>query len=132
MIRFFLTFAAFSGAIGVLLGAFAAHGLKAQLSAAQLQVFETGVRYQMLHALALFAVGWLWIRYGHGLTRTAGIAFVVGTTLFSGSLYLLACRDLLGIAHWKWLGPITPLGGVAFVVGWVLLGISILKIKDLG
>jgi uncharacterized membrane protein YgdD (TMEM256/DUF423 family) len=131
MTRFLLAFASFSGGVGVLLGAFAAHGLKAQLSDTNLNVFETGVRYQMLHALALFAVSWLWIRHGHGLTRSAGIAFVMGTVLFSGSLYLLACRELLGIAHWKWLGPITPLGGVAFLVGWILLGISVLKIKDL-
>jgi uncharacterized membrane protein YgdD (TMEM256/DUF423 family) len=131
MTRLFLAFASFSGAMAVLLGAFAAHGLKSQLTVAQLAVFETGVRYQMVHALALLCIGLLRLRDPAPLTGAAGTAMMVGTVLFSGSLYLLSTRELLGIAHWKWLGPITPLGGLAFVAGWVLLGIAVLRWRGL-
>lgn len=100
--------------IAVVLGAFAAHGLKGHLDAAALQTFETGVRYQMYHALALVFCATLAERWR---TATAGWCFVAGILLFSGSLY--------GIALWKlsWLGPVTPLGGVAFLIGWLLLAL---------
>lgn len=127
MTKCFLGFAAFSALLAVAMGAFGAHGLKPHLSAEQLDVWETGVRYQMYHALALFAVTGLLIRAAHPLYGAAGIAFICGTILFSGSLYLLATRNLLGISGWQWLGPVTPLGGLAFVVGWLLLGIAVLR-----
>lgn len=129
MTRFLLVFASFSAAVSVALGAFAAHGLKPHLTAAQLAVFETGVRYQMVHALALLFLGLLRMREPVPLTGAAGLAMVIGTLFFSGSLYLLAARDILGISHWRWLGPITPLGGTAFLAGWILLGVGMLRWK---
>ncbi len=101
--------------LAVALGAFGAHGLRQRLTPEMLSVFEVGVRYHVYHAFALFAVAWISIRNPGTLAQTSGWAFVVGIVLFSGSLYLLALTGT------KWLGAITPLGGVAFLVGWVLL-----------
>jgi uncharacterized membrane protein YgdD (TMEM256/DUF423 family) len=106
---------AIAAGVGVGLGAFGAHGLKSKLTLEMLAVFETGVRYQMYHALALLAVGWAASRFEHPLINVAGWAFVVGILIFSGSLYVLS------IAGIRWLGAITPIGGLAFIVGWVAL-----------
>jgi uncharacterized membrane protein YgdD (TMEM256/DUF423 family) len=103
------------GALAVALGAFAAHGLRSALSAADLATFETGVRYQMYHALALLAVAWAVDRWGGTTATFAGWAFVAGIVLFSGSLYLLVLTGP------RWLGAVTPIGGVAFLLGWALL-----------
>ena len=97
------------------LGAFATHGLKPTLSPDSLAVFETGVRYQMYHALAVIAVGLMLGRMGGWLFATAGWLFTAGIVLFSGSLYVLA---LTGITTF---GAITPLGGLAFLAGWACL-----------
>ena len=97
-------------------GAFGAHSLKAILTPDMLAVFETGVRYQMYHALALFAVGWAAHQYPQAFFHIAGWLFAAGIVLFSGSLYVLA---LSGV---RWLGAITPLGGVLFLAGWGTLG----------
>lgn len=112
--RLFLTLAPLLAGLSVAAGAFASHALKAQLSDRSLEIFETGARYQMYHALGLLLVGVLLSRAeaGQGLLTATGWAFLVGIALFSGSLYALS---LSGI---KWLGAITPLGGVAFLVGW--------------
>ena len=110
--------AALNGLIAVALGAFAAHGLKSHLEPGRLATFEVGVRYQMYHALALLAVAWLSSARPSGAVTAAGVCFVVGIVLFSGSIYGLA---LLG---WRWLGPITPLGGVGFLVGWFMLAVA--------
>lgn len=110
----------------VALGAFGAHGLKESLSPERLEIFHTGVRYQFYHAFALLFLG-LWAKTSpeNKMISRAGIAFFIGIVLFSGSLYMLSIRDLV---NWpvSWLGPITPLGGVSFIVGWVfvLLGIN--------
>jgi uncharacterized membrane protein YgdD (TMEM256/DUF423 family) len=115
--RVFLTLGALSALVSVAAGAFGAHALRAQLSSDLLDTFETAARYQMYHALALLAVG-LWLTRsseGSGWASAAGWLFVAGTVLFSGSLYLLA---LSGV---RWLGAITPLGGVAFLLGWAAL-----------
>jgi uncharacterized membrane protein YgdD (TMEM256/DUF423 family) len=109
------------GALSVVLGAFGAHALKARLSPEQLQTFETGVRYQMYHALALLLLAALFTRLAPGFARASGWCFVLGAVLFSGSLYLLAT------AGWRWLGPITPFGGLCFIVGWVLLAAAALR-----
>lgn len=101
--------------VGVALGAFGAHGLKTRVSPELLVVFETGVRYQMYHALGLLAVGWAMSRNPLPSIRVAGILFVTGIVLFSGSLYLMT---LTGAG---WLGAITPLGGLAFILGWLFL-----------
>jgi uncharacterized membrane protein YgdD (TMEM256/DUF423 family) len=115
--RLFLTIGVLSAGTSVVLGAFAAHGLKARLDAASLSAFQTGVTYQFLHSLALCVLA-LWLRQIVRVTANddaavvAGFAFIVGIVLFSGSLYALS----LGTP--RWIGPVTPLGGMAFVVGW--------------
>jgi uncharacterized membrane protein YgdD (TMEM256/DUF423 family) len=118
MLRSFLMLAAFFGFTGVALGAFAAHGLKNRLSADYLAIFHTGVTYQLVHTLALFGVALLATHIPGRIVTWAGISFVIGILLFSGSLYLLT---LTGITK---LGIITPLGGVAFLVGWLCLGLA--------
>ncbi len=118
MARLFLLLAAFGGFSGVALGAFAAHGLKARLSPEYLAVFQTGVHYQLIHSLALLAVALLMLQAPQALLRVSGSLFALGMLLFSGSLYLLT---LTGISK---LGMITPLGGLAFLAGWLCLGIT--------
>lgn len=104
---------AVSAGLAVAAGAFGAHALRERVDARALEVFETAARYQMYHALALMFVAWLADRApASGSVRLAGWAFVVGTVVFSGSLYLLTLTGA------SWLGAITPLGGVAFLVGW--------------
>ena len=115
MDRLFFGLGALSAFIAVALGAFAAHGLKARLDPLMLNTFEIGVRYQMYHALGLLAVGWACTKWPGAWTNASGWLFVAGTVVFSGSLYLLA---LTGV---RWLGAITPLGGVAFLAGWLCL-----------
>jgi uncharacterized membrane protein YgdD (TMEM256/DUF423 family) len=116
MDRLFFALGSVSGGLAVALGAFGAHALEGRLAADLLANFETGARYQMYHALALLAVAWAVARWaGSSLPIAAGWAFVVGTLLFSGSLYLMALTGL------RWLGAVTPLGGVAFAAGWLCL-----------
>ncbi len=107
-----------SAALAVIIGAFGAHGLENKISEAHAGVYETGVTYHFYHSFALLICGLLALWQQQRAFRMAAIAFVVGIVLFSGSLYLLSCRELLGIAHWKWLGPLTPLGGLCFILGW--------------
>lgn len=114
---------ALSGLLSVAAGAFGAHALKGRLAADLLVIFETAARYQMYHALALVLVGVLALRGGGpervaGSLQLAGGLFVVGTVLFSGSLYVLA------LSGQRWLGAITPLGGLAFLGGWLALAWS--------
>ena len=116
--RLWLVLGALSAGIAVAAGAFGAHALRARLSPADLATFETGARYQMYHALALLAVAWVAFRTPSGAVQLAGWCFVAGTVLFSGSLYLLTLTGT------RWLGAITPLGGVAFLVGWVALAVA--------
>ncbi len=105
-----------AGFLGVALGAFGAHALKARLAPDMLAVFETGVRYQMYHVFALLAAAWAWARWPRRVfTVGAAGLFVAGIVMFSGSLYLLA---LTGV---RTLGAITPLGGLAFLAGWLCL-----------
>ena len=116
--------AALLGAAAVAIGAFGAHGLRnvqPALTEYQLGIFEKGVHYQFVHTLALLAVGIL-LQHQPGNRRLiwAGWLFVTGIACFSGSLYLLACRDVLPFSV-MWAGPITPLGGVCFIAGWLLL-----------
>lgn len=111
----------FSALISVAAGAFAAHALKPRLSPDLLAVFETGAEYQMYHALALLAVGALHESRRGRLAPIAGVAFTLGTLLFSGSLYALALSGA------RWLGAITPFGGVAFLIGWFVLGVAALQ-----
>ncbi len=116
MFKLFITLAGINGFIAVSLGAFAAHGLRERISPELLITFQTGVQYHMYHSLALFGVGLLAITFPKlNLLRTSGYLFMAGIILFSGSLYVLS---LSGI---RWLGAITPLGGVAFLAGWACL-----------
>jgi uncharacterized membrane protein YgdD (TMEM256/DUF423 family) len=110
-----VTLGATLGGLGVAAGAFGAHALRTRLEPRLLEVFETGVRYHMYHALALVLVGLLAAHRPQAGFAAAGWAFVVGIALFSGSLYAMALTGVRG------LGAITPLGGVAFLVGWGLL-----------
>jgi uncharacterized membrane protein YgdD (TMEM256/DUF423 family) len=119
--RFFLSSAALSGFLSVCLGAFAAHGLKHQISPESLSVWQTGVQYQMYHALALLAVGLLYQEHASKALKLGGLAFILGSFLFSGSLYALA----LGAPNI--LGLITPLGGLSFLVGWAALLVHALR-----
>ncbi len=107
--------------LGVALGAFAAHGLRHVLSDPMKTIFETGVRYQFIHGLALFVVAWLLSRGASTWVVAAGWCFLFGVIVFSGSLYLLS---LTGTKAW---GAVTPLGGVAFLAGWFLLGLWALR-----
>jgi len=118
MDRTFMFVGALMGFVGVGLGAFGAHGLKGRLPAEMLAVFETGVRYQMYHALALLALGAMMSRLDGRAVVVAGWSFTAGILIFSGSLYALA---LSGVTM---LGAITPIGGVAFLIGWIALAIA--------
>jgi uncharacterized membrane protein YgdD (TMEM256/DUF423 family) len=113
--RVFLVLGSLSAFAGVAIGAFGAHGLKKVLGAEQLAVFEIGVRYQIYHALGLLAVAWACSRWPGRAAAASGWLFVGGTVLFSGSLYALAMSGA------KWLGAVTPLGGLAFMAGWLCL-----------
>lgn len=118
MLRVFLMLAAFFGFTGVALGAFAAHGLKNRLTEQYLAIFHTGVTYQLIHTLALFGVALLLAHLPGRLVAWAGAFFALGIVMFSGSLYVLT---LTGISK---LGIITPIGGAAFLAGWLCLGLA--------
>ncbi|MDH3589880.1 MAG: DUF423 domain-containing protein [Gammaproteobacteria bacterium] len=109
---------ALTGATGVALGAFGAHALKNRITADLLTVFEIGVRYQMYHALALLAVGWAATRWPGSWINASGWLFLVGVVVFSGSLYLMTLTGA------RWLGAITPIGGLCLILGWITLAIA--------
>ncbi|MBP1930233.1 DUF423 domain-containing protein [Ammoniphilus resinae] len=122
MFKIFLILGSINGFLAVGLGAFGAHGLKGKLPADLLEVYQTGVQYHMYHAIALVFTALLADRFSSSsLVHTSGWAFLIGIILFSGSLYALS---LSGI---RVLGAITPIGGVAFLVGWILLAVAAMK-----
>lgn len=126
MTRLFVLLGALSAGIAVAAGAFGAHALRARLEPRLLEVFETGARYQMYHALALVAVAWVISRLPAGAAGPAhwsGWLFVAGTLVFSGSLYAMA---LTGV---RALGAITPIGGVCFIAGWLALAVAASRIE---
>ena len=112
MQRLFFAFGAGFALIAVITGAFAAHTLKPKLSPDMFQVFEVAARYQMYHALGLIAVAWAASQWSGQLINASGWLFVAGIVIFSGSLYILSLTGT------RWLGAITPIGGVAFIIGW--------------
>jgi uncharacterized membrane protein YgdD (TMEM256/DUF423 family) len=118
MDKTFFSLGALCSGLAVAAGAFGAHGLRARLAPDMLAVFETGARYQMYHGLALLAVAWAAERWPGGYAHAAGWLFVAGIVIFSGSLYVLSITGV------RWLGAITPLGGLCFLVGWVALALT--------
>ena len=125
MSRIFLAIAAIFGALSVGAGAFATHALRERLSERSLEIFETAARYQMYHALALILVALLISRaeFPQPLFVVAGWSFIIGVSIFSGSLYALSLTNI------KVLGAITPLGGAAFIAGWGALAIAAFTFK---
>ena len=126
LMRLFLQIGALSAGLAVAAGAFGAHALRAKLEPRMLEVFETAARYQMYHALALLAVAWVAMRTPAGATgavHASGWLFVLGTVLFSGSLYAMAFTGI------RALGAITPLGGVCFIAGWVALAVAATRLE---
>ncbi|MCC8410159.1 DUF423 domain-containing protein [Mucilaginibacter sp. UR6-1] len=120
--------AAVFGAVAVILGAFGAHGLRALIAERQLEVWQTGVQYNFYHVFALLFLS-TFTRFKNKLIAAAYYLFTLGIVFFSGSLYLLSCRDLLG---WNWLsvlGPVTPIGGLLFIAGWVCLALAALRYR---
>jgi uncharacterized membrane protein YgdD (TMEM256/DUF423 family) len=123
----FLRTAAILGLLAVALGAFGAHGLKKIVPAEAINTFETGVRYQFYHALALLAVAMLLEKFPRQSMRYAGICFITGIVLFSGSLYALTLLQATNTVGLRGIGAITPFGGLFFIVGWLCLFIGISK-----
>jgi uncharacterized membrane protein YgdD (TMEM256/DUF423 family) len=123
MARYWLFLAAVNGFVAVAAGAFGAHGLKTRVSPEMVAIFETGARYQMYHALALLATAWVAAQAPSWLASGAGWCFFIGILIFSGSLYALT------LSGQRWLGAITPIGGTAFLIGWIFLAAAALRLK---
>lgn len=118
--------AAISAALAVILGALGAHALKAFLTEAQLASFETAVRYQMYHSLAVMITVIISRQYSVSLKVTLWM-FAIGTLLFSGSIYLLSTIHLHGMEGLRMLGPVTPFGGVLLITGWISMAVALLR-----
>ena len=127
----FIQSAAILGALSVSLGAFASHGLKKILSTDELQVFETAIRYQFYHVFALLAVGILFATFPVALMKWVGYLFIAGIVLFSGTLYLLCYIKHKGLPY-EWVGAVTPIGGLAFIAGWLMLFVAVSKRNQAG
>lgn len=127
MSKRFIQYAAILGALSVVLGAFGAHALKKLVEADTVATFETGVRYQFYHTFALLAVGILYRRMPGKIMEWAGIFFISGIVLFSGSLYLLTYLNATETVGLRGVGAVTPLGGLCFIAGWICLFIQSLK-----
>lgn len=119
-----LLMGAINGFLAVALGAFGAHGLENRLSERMLNTWDKAVHYQMFHAVAIFIAGILAMKTGMGTFVTAGWFFFLGILIFSGSLYIYSTTAIRGFAM------VTPIGGVAFLIGWVILGYAIIKMVD--
>ncbi|RDW20504.1 DUF423 domain-containing protein [Oceanobacillus chungangensis] len=119
--KLFLILGAINGFIAVALGAFGAHGLEGKVSEKQIGTWNTAVDYQMFHTMALFVTGLLLAKFQSGGLQWAGWMFLVGIIIFSGSLYLYSVTSV------KTFGMITPIGGVAFLIGWILLGTAVMR-----
>ena len=120
--KFILSFASIAGAIAVGLGAFGAHALKSKLKAnGLLDTYQTAVQYHFYHTLALLFIGLLMSRFQSQWLNYSGYAMIIGLILFSGSLYIMCFTNV------RWLGAITPIGGVGFILGWAFLLLAVLK-----
>jgi len=107
--------------LGVALGAFGSHALKGKVSDYHIDIYKTGVFYHFVHALGLFAIAWLSIHFGNSKFNLAGIFLTAGIIVFSGSLYIYS------ITNFRWLGFVTPIGGLCFLIGWCIVSVNILK-----
>ena len=123
----FIKLGALLGALSVMLGAFGAHALKQLISDKSLVIFETAVRYQYYHVVALLLTGILYKEFSNNYMQWAGRLFCLGILFFSGSLYLLAFIDITENTGLKWIGAITPLGGACFIAGWLSMAAGVLK-----
>lgn len=122
MFKLFVSLGSINALIAVALGAFGAHALESRLSSEMLSIYETGVQYHFYHALGLLAVGMIATQLpDSGLVKWSGWLMFIGIVIFSGSLYILSVSGI------KWLGAITPIGGTAFIVAWLLLAIAVLR-----
>ena len=127
MHTFFLKTAALLGALAVAAGAFGAHALKQILGDKDLAIYETAVRYQFYHVFALVAVGILLKEFPNNYLRWSGNLFCYGILIFSGSLYLMTLLEAMGRQGFRWLGAITPIGGLCLIAGWILMAIGIVN-----
>lgn len=127
MNKTFLITAALLGAFTVALGAFGAHAIKEKVNEYTLGIFETAVKYQFYHVLALLAAGMLFQQFSSNWMLWSGRFFITGIILFCGSLYALTYFLANGNDSMKWLGAITPFGGLCFIAGWVCMVVSIMK-----
>lgn len=123
----YLRTAAILGALSVALGAFGAHALKKIVDEHALSVYETAVRYQFYHVFALALVAILYKDFKNNLIKWAGILFIIGILFFSGSLYAFTFKAAMNLDGMNWLGPITPIGGLFFIAGWICLLIGTKK-----
>ena len=127
MNKTFLIIGTLLAGLAVVLGAFGAHGLKKYVGPETVGTYQTGVQYQMYHAIALLIVGILYTRFGGSALNYAGIFFIAGTVLFSGSLYFLASLKAMNKVGVSGIGIITPIGGVLFILGWIFLLVALIK-----
>ncbi len=125
MKQFVLVMACLYGALSVMLGSLGAHMLKEVLTSSQLLSFETAVRYQLIHAVVLLVIGFN-LTFNGTLQKVISFLFIVGVFLFSFSIFLLSTQDLMGLKM-SFLGPITPMGGLCLVAGWIILAILFVK-----
>jgi len=123
----YLKTAAILGALSVAIGAFAAHTLKGTISNYALEIFETAVKYQFYHVFALLAVGIVYKEFPNKFLNWSGKLFIGGIILFSGSLYVLAAIKAAVLPGYNWIGAITPVGGLCFILGWIFLFVGISK-----
>ncbi len=122
-----IAYGSFLASLAVALGALAAHSLQEKIPAADLSTFETGVRYHFYHAIGLLGVGLIGIVFPAKDFKWSYFLFLWGIVLFSGSLYLLSIRSFEGLSFLKWAGPVAPLGGISFIIGWLLLYFKMYK-----
>ncbi len=126
----YIRIAAFLAVLAVILGAFGAHALKDALAPEQLASYQVGIRYHFYHTLGLFILVILQNQYPKVNLLWSVRLMTLGIFLFSGSIYLLSCRSLLGIENWAWLGPITPIGGLCFIGAWAWVFFVFIKLKE--
>ncbi len=122
-----LIIASLSGALAVILGALGAHALKNSLSIDQLTSYKTGSLYHLLHTVVLLGIGLSSDQFSASARKVIAGLFISGILLFSGSIYLLSTKELLGLEFLSFLGPITPLGGLTFIAGWISIAIFAIK-----